>query len=332
MSECIHCGFCLSSCPTFVATKRERSGPRGRIALMAQGDSQALRTELDFCLGCLACTSACPAGVDYGELLENARVKTVPRWRKLLLRLAFGGPRRMRLLRPWPKQRIEEIERPVGKPRMRVGLLTGCVQDQWFRQVNRDSVDALLHHGCEVVTPKHQGCCGALHAHQGDPEYGRTLAGRLHLDADVWVSNAGGCGAHLKRLGLPVRDIHELLMELGIRETPPIDPVRVAYHDACHLAHGQGIRSAPRELLRAVPGLELVDLEGADECCGAAGVYFLLQPRFARELRSRKRMHIRASGAALVAAANPGCQLQLRGARHPVSIYMAALRRTGHPG
>jgi glycolate oxidase iron-sulfur subunit len=324
VSECIHCGFCLSSCPTFAATRRERSGPRGRIALMAQPDQPALRDELDFCLGCRACESACPAGVEYGALLEQARVRTVPRWRKLALRLAFGGPRRMRLLRPWPKRRIGAIERPAGTPRLRVGLLTGCVQDQWFRQVNRDSVDILLHHGCEVVTPPRQGCCGALHAHQGDPEYGHELAQRLRraFDVDLLVSNAAGCGAHLKGAGLPVKDIHELLVELGIREAPPSGPVRVTYHDACHLAHGQGIREAPRALLRAIDGVELVEMRDADECCGAAGIYFLLQPRFARALRRRKLAHARESGADLLAAANPGCMLQLRGAHHPVSIYV----------
>jgi glycolate oxidase iron-sulfur subunit len=292
---------------------------------MKRGDD-TLQEELEFCLGCLACTSACPAGVDYGALLEQA--KTVPRWRKLAMRLAFGGPRRMRLLRPWPKQRIGELERPGGKPRLRVGLLTGCVQDQWFRHVNRDSVDALLHHGCEVVTPKHQGCCGALHAHQGDPEFGGKLARGLNLDADVWVSNAAGCGAHLKKHGLPVRDIHELLVELGVRETPPVDPVRVAYHDACHLAHAQKIREAPRTVLRAIPGLELVEL-GSDECCGAAGIYFLLQPRFARSLRGKRFEAIRASGAELVATANPGCLIQLRPAYHPVSLYISPIRRGG---
>jgi len=322
--ECIHCGFCLSSCPTFRATRRERSGPRGRITLMGLPDSPALKEELDFCLGCLACTSACPAGVDYGALLERARARTVPRWRRALLRLAFGGPRRLRLLRPWPKARIDEIERPEGPIVARVGLLTGCVQDEWFRSVNRDTVDILLRHGCEVLTPRLQGCCGALHAHQGDAPFAHGLAESLHgrFAVDRLVSNAAGCGAHLKRAGLPVQDIHELLAELGIRPAEPGPRVRVAYHDACHLAHGQGVRDQPRALLRAIPGVELVELEDADECCGAAGVYFLLQPRFARELRERKRARIRASGAEIVAAANPGCQLQLRGAHHPVSLYM----------
>jgi glycolate oxidase iron-sulfur subunit len=314
-----------------VATKRERSGPRGRIALMAQPDQPALADELDFCLGCRACESACPAGVEYGALLAQARVKTVPRWRKLALRLAFGGPRRMRLLRPWPKRRIGRIERPDGTPRLRVGLLTGCVQDQWFRQVNRDSVDILLYHGCEVVTPPRQGCCGALHAHQGDPSFGRELAARLRrqFDVDLLVSNAAGCGAHLKETGLPVKDIHELLVELGVREAPAAAPVRVTYHDACHLAHGQRIREAPRALLRAIPGVELVEMRDSEECCGAAGVYFLLQPRFARELKERKLARIRETGADLVAASNPGCLLQLRRAHHPVSIYIhSTLRAT----
>jgi len=322
VSECIHCGFCLSSCPTYEATRRERSGPRGRIALMGQPEGPALREELDFCLGCLACTSACPAGVDFGALLETARVKTAPRWRRRLLRLAFGGPRRMRLLRPWPKARIDEVERPEGKPRLRAGLLTGCVQDQWFRRVNRDTADVLLRHGCEVVTPRLQGCCGALHGHQGDPDFGRALAERLRarFDADVLVSNAAGCGAHLKRLGFPVKEVHELVCELGLREAEAGPPLKVAYKDACHLSHGQGIREAPRALLRAIPGVEVVDLEG--DCCGAAGIYFLLRPRFARSLRADVLARMEASSADVLAVANPGCMIQLRGAVHPVSLYV----------
>lgn len=293
-----------------------------------------LADELEFCLGCLACSSACPAGVDYGGMLEQARVETTPRWRRALLRIAFGGPRRLKLLRPWPGTPIHELETPDEKPRARVGLLTGCVQDAWFRDVNRDTVDILLAHGCEVVTPRLQGCCGALHAHHGDPEFGHRLArdaAQLFADVDVLISNSAGCGAHLKRCGIEVRDVHEFLIELGLREARPSPrPLPVTYHDACHLAHAQSIRRQPRALLEAVPGLELTELPEADWCCGSAGIYNLTQPAFARELRDRKERNIRATQARIVAAANPGCMLQIRRAvpdlrvLHPVSIWMRA--------
>ena len=331
MGDCIHCGLCLPACPTFDATKRERSGPRGRITLMQQGQyTDILKQELEFCLGCVACTSACPAGVDYGALLETAREQTTPKWRKRLLRLAFGGPRRIALLRKWPRAKIAELEVPNEKPRARVGLLTGCVQDAWFRAVNRDSVDILLAHGCEVVTPTLQGCCGALHAHQGDPAFARQLAERLRFpEVDLLISNSAGCGAHLKKLGMPVQDIHEFLAELGIRTARPLPrPTPVTYHDACHLAHAQSIRQQPRDLLRAVPNLELIEMNEPDWCCGSAGLYNLTQPKFARDLRDRKQRNAAATGAEILATANPGCLLQLRRAAprvmHPVSIWVHA--------
>lgn len=318
-----------------MATKRERSGPRGRILLMQQEDyTEVLKDELEYCLGCLACTSACPAGVDYGALLERARTKTTPRWRRALLRLAFGGPRRLKLLRPWPGVPIGELEVPAEKPRARVGVLTGCVQDAWFRNVNRDTVDILLAHGCEVVTPKLQGCCGALHAHHGDPEFGHRLADgvtKLFPDVDMLISNSAGCGAHFKRCGLPVRDIHEFLADLGIREARPSPrPLPVTYHDACHLAHGQAIRKEPRALLESIPNVELTEMHESDWCCGNAGIYNLTQPAFARELRDRKERNIRAIGAEIVAAANPGCLLQIARATpdlrvlHPVTLWLHA--------
>jgi glycolate oxidase iron-sulfur subunit len=333
-NACIHCGLCLPACPTFEKTRRERSGPRGRIALMLEADYTAtVRGELDFCLGCLACTSACPAGVDFGAMLEHARTKTTPRWRRAILRTLFGGPRRLKLLRPWPGAKIAELEGPDEKPVARVGLLTGCVQNAWFRDVNRDTADILLQHGCEVVTPDLQGCCGALHAHQGDPDFGHELARRIaksfeQSSPDLLISNSAGCGAHLKNAGLPVRDIHEFLHELGIREAAPFPrPIPVTYHDACHLAHGQAIRREPRALLRAVPNLELKEMAESDWCCGSAGVYNLTQPEFALELRERKSRHARETGAEILAAANPGCLLQLRGTlrpMHPVSIWVRA--------
>lgn len=394
LQQCMHCGLCLPSCPTYAETHNERNSPRGRIALMravADGELETTRgfaDEMSYCLGCLACTTACPAGVDYTTLLETARaqseqsgVTTAPsrnftRWltlRFLFTRprvLRFAGrllwlyqacglqalvrrlrltvllPRRWRELEPQtPTVRskfsdalIAAVESPQGEKKYRVAVLTGCVQDLVFSEVNRATVDVLRENGCEVVTPRAQSCCGSLQAHNGDLETARALA-RRQLDAidpdkfDAIISNAAGCGSHLKHYdrllaGDPayaeraaawsrkVRDISEWLAEIGFRKPglSALSPQRstsVTYHEACHLCHGQKISSQPREILRAIPGLELRECAEATWCCGSAGVYNLTQPRTAAWLLQRKLGHLRTTGAHLVATANPGCLLQL---------------------
>ncbi|MFA5058291.1 MAG: heterodisulfide reductase-related iron-sulfur binding cluster, partial [Opitutaceae bacterium] len=260
LQQCMHCGLCLPTCPTYMETGRERHSPRGRIALMraiADGELETTRIfgeEMYYCLGCLACTSACPAGVDYAHLFEVARVhventgllRSPPRnfWRWLTVRTLFMRPRllravgrglwlyqasglqavvrrlrltallprRLRELEPSsPRMRrhfsdalIAEVERPRGAaPRHRVALLTGCVQDLVFSDINRATADVLLENGCEVVTPRAQYCCGSLHAHNGDEDAARALA-RRQLEAidpagfDAIITNAGGCGSHLR--------------------------------------------------------------------------------------------------------------------------------------
>ncbi|QDV78110.1 Lactate utilization protein A [Planctomycetes bacterium K2D] len=274
VQQCMHCGLCLPTCPTFVETGRERSSPRGRIALMrsiADGElplSREFAEEMDYCVGCLACQTACPAGVQYVSLLEKGRaasenaglldtpMRQVYRWlglrllmtRPWLLRLVARGvavqqipwirrtlykigamrlaPKTLRDLEPsappidapFSDARIKTVETPPaewwsGKPRARVAVLTGCVQDISFARVNRATVDVLLAAGCEVVTPRSQPCCGSLHAHNGDLDQAkeqarRTLdmfdwqglrAGPLAFDSvDAVISNAGGCGSHLR--------------------------------------------------------------------------------------------------------------------------------------
>ncbi len=418
LQQCMHCGMCLPTCPTYDTTKRERNSPRGRIALMraiADGELAVTREfgdEMSYCLGCLACQTACPAGVNYAELFETAR-SDIERagaqpggarrlWRGLTLGFLFMRPRALRaagrLLRVYQRSGVEAIvrrsgllrllpaalgrlepqaprvgdafsneliapvERPAGEARYRVALLTGCVQDLVFAAVNRDTADVLLANGCIVQTPALQPCCGSLHAHNGDRDGARTLARRLidllpPDDYDAIISNAGGCGSHLRRYGAllaedPVyrerarawdaklRDIHEWLDRIGWRPpaAAPFDtPVTVAYHDSCHLVHGQKIAREPRALLAAVPGVSLVPLAESSWCCGAAGVYAITQPAEADLLLARKVRHLRDTGATVVATANPGCQLQIaRGLQaaasdapvlHPISLLAAAYRR-----
>lgn len=430
LQQCMHCGMCLPTCPTYVDTLHERHSPRGRIALMravADGElpvGRELAEELEYCLGCLACQTACPAAVDYATMLESGRAdaeREVPAagrpggrrrsfWRWFAMRLLFTRPRLLRLagvwLRWWQRsggqalsrrlgltrllpanlRRLEpqtpvvarrfshQLIRPVetpdpqsGKePRFRVGLLTGCVQDLLFADINRDTADVLLAAGCEVHTPVRQPCCGSLHAHNGDPDTARVLARRL-LDLfdlsrlDAVISNAGGCGSHLKRLhhlfdpgdpdherarqwDLKLRDVHEWLVEIGWQ--PPAgelpagavaDRQVVTYHDSCHLCHGQKVTAQPRALLAAVEGIELRPLTDSTWCCGAAGIYSLLHPQQAGRLLQRKLDHIDATGVAVLATANPGCQLQIqqgaeaRGMKlrvtHPVTLLAEACRR-----
>ncbi len=392
LQQCIHCGMCLPSCPTYAETGRERNSPRGRIALMrsvADGDlgiTPGFAEEMSYCLGCLACTTACPAGVDYTSLLETARadvesssVANAPGrkiTRALTMRWLFVHPRLLRLagrllwiyqatglqalVRRWrltavlptrirelepntprilPKfsdQLIARDEQPQTPAKYRVALLTGCVQDLVFADVNRGTADVLLENGCAVFTPRAQFCCGSLHAHNGDPITARRLA-REQLDAidpfqvDAIISNAAGCGSHLKHYdrlladdpiytkraaewSRKLRDINEWLVEIGFRR--PIaaagQEAKITYHEACHLCHGQKITQQPREILRALPGTTLAECAESTWCCGSAGIYNITQPATASWLQQRKLGHLRATGASVVATANPGCHLQIQ--------------------
>jgi len=416
LQQCMHCGMCLPTCPTYDATHHERNSPRGRIALMravADGEldiSAEFAAEMSYCLGCLACQTACPAGVDYATLFETARhdieaagaSRGMGRsfWRALTLGWLFKQPRALRragrLLRFYQRTGLQRLARQTGATRLlpkglrrleplmpsiapkfsnaliarredpqparfRVALLTGCVQDLVFPDINRDTADVLLANGCSVDTPGTQPCCGSLHAHNGETAAAADLARRMidllppeHYDAIV--TNAGGCGSHLRHYspllaGDPryraasiawdskVRDVHEWLVEIGCRAplAAPFDqPVTVTYHESCHLVHGQKISRQPRAVLRLLPGVALVELGESTWCCGSAGIYAITQPEQADALLARKVAHVRATGAALLATANPGCHLQIaRGLEqagasvavvHPVSLLARAYR------
>lgn len=415
LQQCMHCGLCLPTCPTYAATKVERHSPRGRIALMraiADGQLKPTRSfgeEMYFCLGCLACMTACPAGVNYAELFEHARAEAETsgalnsparnlirafaiRWLFMdLSRLQLLGlllrfyqelglqalvrksgvlkllPRRLRELEAitpsvqphFSAELIAPVTPARGQRRYRVALLTGCAQDLIFSDVNRDTVEVLARNGCEVVTPPEQQCCGSLHAHNGEWELAQRLARRQIQQFppeqfDAIITNAGGCGSHLKHFqklladdlvyrehaalwDRKVKDVHEWLAEIGI-ESPRnnTSPQIVTYHESCHLAHGQKITAEPRRLLKAIPQLKLVELPESNWCCGSAGIYNLIQPQMAEELLERKLRHIAFTGAQVVATGNPGCLLQLiNGAKqrrmklrvvHPITLLAEAYR------
>jgi glycolate oxidase iron-sulfur subunit len=416
VQQCMRCGMCLPTCPTYDATKLERNSPRGRIALMraiADGQLKASRVfadEMYFCLGCLACMTACPAGVNYAELFEHARAEAEqsrvldsPRRsfiRSFTLRWLFMDLHRLqlvgRMLRLYQQlglqtfirrsgvlkllpERLRALEAmtpaiqkrfsadliptftpAVGPKKYRVAVLTGCAQDLIFSDVNRDTVDVLARNGCEVVTPPEQLCCGSLHAHNGEWELARELA-RKQIDQfppeqfDAIITNAAGCGSHLKHYthlladdpvyhqrarvwDAKVKDVHEWLGQVGMRSPANAQPRQtVTYHEACHLCHGQKITNQPRDVLRRIPNLSLVELPESTWCCGSAGIYNLTQPEMANELLERKLKHIKSTNAAVVATGNPGCLLQItNGAKqrnlplrivHPVTLLAEAYRR-----
>ena len=417
LQQCMHCGLCLPTCPTYDATKVERHSPRGRIALMravADGQMEMTKTfaeEMYFCLGCLACMTACPAGVNYAELFEHARAEAeaggtlrspkrnlirafTVRWLFMdLSRLRLAGralrlyqqlgfqtllrrsgilnllPRRLReleALTPAIQPRfsadlIPPVTPAIGPQKYRVAMLIGCAQDLIFSDINRDTVEVLTRNGCEVITPPEQFCCGSLQAHNGEWALAQQLA-RKQLaqfppeQFDAIITNAGGCGSHLKHYGRlladdPVyreraflwdrkmKDIHEWLVAIGFRSPAKGPPQTVTYHESCHLSHGQKIVMQPRQILGAIPNLTLVDLPESSWCCGSAGIYNIIQPEMAGELLNRKLKHIQSTGAGTVATGNPGCLLQLiNGAKqktlnlrvvHPITLLAEAYRASG---
>lgn len=372
--DCIHCGLCLSSCPTYEELGTEMDGPRGRIYLMrAVTDGRLaldadVRRHLDLCLDCRACESACPSGVQYHKLVEPFRIaleKSNPARRlpfplrfaltrifpyagrsrfalapvRLMQRLGFDRwinrllPKSLRTmqamlprLQPHPG-RLQEILPAEGKQRARVALFTGCVADAVYPQTNWNTARVLQRNGCEVVVPRNQSCCGALAYHAADERsalhFANQNASAFDPDSvDAIITNAAGCGAHLKeyghwvgtvgsKLSQKIRDISEILIELGLEKPSLPLNLTATYHDACHLAHGQKVRQPPRQLLEMIPGLKLVPLPESELCCGAAGSYNLTQPEMSERLGRRKAERILATGASAVFTGNVGCLLQV---------------------
>ena len=391
IEKCVHCGFCLPVCPTYVLWGQEMDSPRGRIYLMKVAKEGAAEmtshwvSHFDSCLGCMACMTACPSGVDYGKLIEATRAQIErkterSRGEKLHRRFVFGTftrPDRLRQMR-WPllayqksglqavvrgsgllkllpkkirameallpkfgpREMLAEVTPAVGAKRRRVGLLLGCVQREFFPQVNSATARVLAAEGCEVVAPSEQPCCGALLVHAGEEVAAVELAKRTieafeRANVETIVTNAAGCGSNVKEYGHLLRDepeyaerakvfaakckdISEILDELEPRAPRSALKLRVAFHDSCHLQHAQGIRSQPRALLSKIPGLELAEIPEAPICCGSAGIYNLVQPDAANALGDRKAELIAPLKADVVATGNPGCLIQLQAslARH----------------
>ena len=393
VGDCVHCGFCLPTCPTYVLWGEEMDSPRGRIYLMKQGlegdpMTDSMVSHWDACLGCMACVTACPSGVKYDRLIEQTRAQVErnhersrrDRALRGLVFSLFPYPRRLRLVRA-PLRLLQRtgldrrmrstglLERMspqlaamqnlaprLGRPerlpkrihasgtrRATVGLLTGCVQGAFFPGVNAATARVLQAEGCDVVVPKSQGCCGALSVHNGREPEAQGFARRIvdafgAADLDYVVVNAAGCGSTMKEyaelladdpayaeraeaLAAKVRDVSEILVELGpVARRHPLETT-IAYHDACHLAHAQGVRQQPRQLLQAIPGLQLREIAEPEICCGSAGIYNIMTPEPARELGDRKAGNIVATGAQVLVTANPGCIMQVT----------SAIERSGHP-
>jgi glycolate oxidase iron-sulfur subunit len=416
---CVHCGLCLEACPTYVHTGDENDSPRGRLYLMRAVEegrlalaSNAFRQHINRCLGCRACESVCPAGVEYGQLLEAARAdlhQTPERRRSLRsillhftlrhiwihpprLRFAFALARLARNVR-LPRLLIKSRLARLLSPRLEFALalldsssssrqtkhaksapaasssavekallFTGCVMQGLFARVNRGTARVLAANGCVVLTPSAQVCCGALHAHAGDLDGARQLA-RRNIDAFSGepdakiITNAGGCGAllasytHLlandteyseraREFSARVRDISQQLEITGIRQGVELGEAVTTYDASCHLLHGQHAVSAPLEMLRAIPGLRFVPMEGSEVCCGGAGVYNLLEPEMSARILNEKLAQIKESGAQTLTTGNPGCHMQIgAGARlggmnsltvcHPVELLDESYARAG---
>jgi glycolate oxidase iron-sulfur subunit len=405
VDDCVHCGFCLPTCPTYLLWGEEMDSPRGRIYLMRtglEGDTpmdDVYVGHFDACLGCMACVTACPSGVRYDELIEATRSQIERNYERApadrlfrwLIFTLFPHPARLRVaavlgwlyqrlggerllsltgLEWWLGGRVKALAALLpridlrdlrsrtpavtpaqGEPRRQVGLLTGCVQRVFFGDVNQATVRVLAAEGCEVLAPPSQVCCGALMVHAGREQAAAANARQVidtFADVDTVVVNAAGCGSSMKEYGHllrddpayaqraaafagKVRDVTELLDDLEPRAQRHPVAARVAYHDACHLAHAQGVRAEPRRVLRAIPGLDVTDVPEPDICCGSAGIYNLVQPEPAEELGRRKADGIRSTGAQAVVTGNPGCLLQLRRyldlpLYHPVQVLDASLR------
>jgi len=382
IADCVHCGFCLPTCPSYAVFENEADSPRGRIVLMRAGNeagsstSPEMRVHMDRCLGCMACVTACPSGVQYDKLIEQTRPqieRNAPRplrqrlHRKAIFAL-FTHPGRLRALAPvlWAQQKLGTIPLlaravagvpelkamltlapPVsrraaiarlperlparGESRGRVALMQGCIQRVFFGDVNAATVRVLQAEGFEVHAPRAPRCCGSLQMHAGYEQEAIGLARATiaaYEEFDFVIANVAGCGSGMKdyahlladdpewagraeAFSAKVRDATELLADHEPRAPRHPVPMKLAYHDACHLAHAQQVRTQPRRLLSAIPGVELVEPADWELCCGSAGIYNLVEPAAAGELGARKAANLVATGAEAIAAANPGCALQI---------------------
>ena len=399
--DCVHCGLCLSSCPTYRVLGSEMDSPRGRIYLMRAFDEGRAEITPTFeehmfrCLDCRACETACPSGVQFGHMMEEMRGKIIERrpanWiTRMMLNHVFPYPRRFRaasrMLQMYQHSGFQSLLRSTGllrtiapkaaaveelMPRVNietgvkagktyradgikqgtVALFTGCVMNSLLGSINRSTVRLLNAAGYDVIVPGDQICCGALANHAGLRETAKSMA-RKNLSAfpldeiDAIIINAAGCGSMLKeyeilvegceKFSRKVKDIAEFLVSTRIYDRLNVPQRgRVGYDDPCHLIHGQRVKSEPRRLLKAIPGIEFVEIEGADQCCGSAGIYNITQNELSMQILDRKMEQIRKANVDILVTGNPGCMFQFRyGAQragislevlHPVELLARAL-------
>ena len=372
VQACVHCGFCLPTCPTYQLLGQEMDSPRGRIFLMKEVlegnvDLDEAAPYIDRCLGCVGCVTACPSGVQYGELLTPFRARAETRrrrslldhWMRRFVLETLPYPHRFRwgvwfgrfakpLRRFLPgrlgdmldllpnhverSQPLPAIYAAEGKRRAKVALVAGCAQQVLAPDINWATLRVLSRHGVEVLIPPSQVCCGALAAHTGAlwqaKRFARQNLQAFPQDVDAILTNAAGCGSGLQEYGLwlrgepeqeaaeqfasRVQDVSVFLAELGVTPPPALgQPLRVAFHDACHLAHAQKVKMPPRRLLSSVENLDLVEIPAGDICCGSAGTYNIEQPELAAELGRRKIEAILSTDADVVASGNIGCLTQI---------------------
>ncbi len=387
LNSCIHCGLCLQACPTYAVFGTEMDAPRGRIALMRAASEGRISLEdfhdgfsqhITLCLACRACETACPSGVKYGKMVEQARFAIERRRRpgagerflkwvgfkqmmphvgrmKVMARLlqvyeAIGLQKLVRKTNvlPQPLKAMEAILPPIrpvfrnysqsapaiGEKKGQVAFFIGCIQEAFLSQVNDATIRVLQRNGYEVHFPAGQTCCGAAQLHVGDDVQARELAVK-NIDAflsgeyEAVINNAGGCGATLRdeyfhlfeddpvykakaqQLSAKIKDISEFLA--AHLNVPPTGEVKatVTYSDSCHLRHAQKVLKQPRDLMKMIPGLQLVELKAPDRCCGSAGVYNIVHADTANEVLDLKMADIAATGADIVAVTNTGCHMQL---------------------
>jgi glycolate oxidase iron-sulfur subunit len=383
-ADCVHCGMCLESCPTYEQTGEEQYSPRGRVYLIKAVAEGKLKVDEHFadpvftCLDCRACTTACPVDIDVGGLIEEARGQVrqaipLKGWKravnKFFLQGVFPYPKRLnslgsllkfyqqsglqkvirktKLIDIMPKQ-LSELEsimpevkgsarkknpsviKAKGETKHEVALLTGCVMDVFFRDINEATINVLTRNGNDVSIPKEQTCCGALHVHAGDREMGRKLAKqniKAFEEADKVIVNAAGCGCMMKEYAELFRDepewkeraewfeekvvdISKYLHDTGYEKPKAAIHTRITYHDACHLAHGQGVRQEPRDILLDIPGVEMVHMPNSDRCCGSAGIYNITNPEMADAVLQSKMENV-PEDVEMISMGNPGCMLQM---------------------
>ncbi|WBL13642.1 MULTISPECIES: (Fe-S)-binding protein [Sutcliffiella] len=389
--NCMRCGFCLPSCPTYIESGlKESHSPRGRIALMKavvdgiiEPDEDVERT-LELCLGCRACEPVCPSGVKYGHLLEEARdiinqnkkhslpAKVI---RKTVFEGLFPHPNRMKfatsllgfyqrsgiqkiaqksgVMRLFPetmatmekvlpkaptlkemKNRPEFLE-AYGKRNKRVAFFSGCLMDTMFLETNNATTKLLQLAGCDIVIPKQQTCCGALHGHSGEKASAKELAKRNiqafeELEVDYIITNAGGCGAFLvdydhllnkdpewreraEAFATKIKDVSSILVEMNFFKKPlKLTPQVITYQDSCHLRNVQGTYFEPRTLLKSIEGVTYVEMKEADRCCGSAGIYNIVESEMSMQILDHKMVNAKATNAKTIVTANPGCLLQMK--------------------